>query len=411
MLIHLRKIKKENEKFLRGVSLSKDALENIRVLSCTHLHAGPWCGKILAELGAEVIKIEPLEGEFPRKMIPLMYKGENYFTMQFSDNKKFITINLKNEKGKKILLDLVKVSDVFLESYTPGTLDRLGVGYEKQREVNPRIIYASISGYGYSGPDRNLPGQDYMAQARSGIMSVTGFPDQSPVLSAHGITDHLAAIYTALAIIAALRYRDKTGKGQRIDISLFDVAIDFLTEYNTRYLAEGVPPTRNGNQGIYGGCNVYKAKDGHVLIYYILSWNQLLKAIGREDLIGHPDYTLFKILSTLEVDQMIQDWVKTKTTQEAIELLSKEGVTCAPVQTIDEMFKDPQVLARNIFVDAEHPNIGKVKIQRVPLNLSETPSKVKWLNCSLGYHNKEVYRKILGYSEEKIAKLREEGVI
>jgi len=389
----------------------RNVLEDIRVLSCTHLHAGPWCGKILAELGAEVIKIEPPDGEFPRKMIPLMYKGENYFIMQFSDNKKFITLNLKREKGKKILLDLVKASDVFLESYTPGTLNRLGVGYEKQMEVNPRIIYASISGYGYTGPSKDSPGQDYMAQARSGIMSVTGFPDSPPVLSAHGITDHLAAIYMALAIVAALRHRDKTGRGQRIDISLFDVAVDFLSEYNTRYMAEGVPPTRNGNRGIYGGCNVYKAKDGHVLIYYILSWNQLLKAIGREDLIGHPDYTLFKILSNPEVDQMIQDWVKTKTKKEAFELLSKEGVTCGPVQTIDEMFEDPQVLARNIFVDVDHPNIGKVKIQRTPLNLSETPSRVKWLNCSLGYHNEEVYGNLLGYSKEKIGKLREEGAL
>jgi len=306
---------------------------------------------------------------------------------------------------------LVKASDVFLESYTPGTLNRLGVGYEKQTEVNPRIIYASISGYGYTGPSKDSPGQDYMAQARSGIMSVTGFPDSPPVLSAHGITDHLAAIYMALAIVAALRHRDKTGRGQRIDISLFDVAVDFLSEYNTRYMAEGVLPTRNGNRGIYGGCNVYKAKDGHVLIYYILSWNQLLKAIGREDLIGHPDYTLFKILSNPEVDQMIQDWVKTKTKKEAFELLSKEGVTCGPVQTIDEMFEDPQVLARNIFVDVDHPNIGKVKIQRTPLNLSETPSRVKWLNCSLGYHNEEVYGNLLGYSKEKIGKLREEGAL
>jgi len=300
---------------------------------------------------------------------------------------------------------------VFLESYTPGTLDRLGVGYEKQKGANPRIIYASISGYGYSGPSKNLPGQDYLAQARSGIMTVTGFPDAPPVLSAHGITDHLAAIYTALAILAALRYRDKTGKGQRIGISLFDVAVDFLTEYNTRYIVEGVSPTRNGNRGIYGGCNMYKAKDGYVLIYHILSWNQLLKSIGREDLIGHPDYTPFKIRSNPEVDQIVQDWVKTKTKKETFELLSKEGVTCAPVQTIDEMFEDPQVLARNIFVDIEHPSIGKVKIQRTPLNLSETPSKVKWLNCSLGYHNKEVYGNILGYSEEEIAKLRGEGVI
>jgi crotonobetainyl-CoA:carnitine CoA-transferase CaiB-like acyl-CoA transferase len=391
--------------------VSKSVLKDIRVLSCTHLHAGPWCGKILAELGAEVIKIEPPEGEFPRRMIPLMYHGENYFVMQFSDNKKFITLNLKHEKGSKIFLDLVKASDVFLESYTPGTLDRLGVGYEAQKAVNPRIIYASISGYGYTGPSKDLPGQDYLAQARSGIMSVTGFPQSPHVLSAHGVTDHISAIYTALAILAAIRHRDRTGEGQRIDMSLFDAAVDFLTEYNIRYIAEGVPPTRNGNRGIFGGCNMYKAKDGYVFIYYLLSWNQLLKTIGREDLKDDPDYTTLNILSNAKVDEMIQNWLRTKTRKQAVEQMNKEGVVCAPVQSIDEMFTDPQVLARKLFVDADHPRIGKVKIPRTPLNLSETPSSVQWLDSALGCNNKEVYGKILRYSEEEIAKLQEKGVI
>ena len=391
--------------------MSKSVLKDIRVLSCTHLHAGPWCGKILAELGAEVIKIEPLEGEFPRKMIPLMYKGENYFVMQFSDNKKFITLNLKHEKGRKIFLDLVKASDVFLESYTPGTVDRLGVGYETQRAANPRIIYASISGYGYTGPSKDLPAQDYLAQARSGIMSVTGFPQSPPVLSAHGVTDHISAIYTALAILAAIRYRDNTGKGQRIDMSLFDAAVDFLTEYNIRYLAEGVLPTRNGNTGIFGGCNMFKAKDGYIFVYYLLSWNQLLKTLGREDLIDDPDYTTLNILSNPKVDEMIQNWVGTRTRAEAVEQMNKEGVVCAPVQSLDEMFTDPQVLARKLFVDAEHPRIGRVKIPRTPLNLSETPSEVRCLDSTLGCSNKEVYGGILKYSEEEIARLREEGVI
>jgi len=389
----------------------KKALEGIRVLSCTHVRAGPFCGKILAELGAEVIKIEPPEGEFTRYMVPLMYKGENYFIIHLNDNKKFVTLNLKHEKGKKIFMDLVKISDVFLESYTPGTLDRLGVGYEKQKEVNPNIIYASISGYGYTGPSKNLPGQDYMAQARSGIMSVTGFPESPPVLCAHGVTDHLAAIYTALAILIAIRHKEKTGQGQRIDISLFDVAVDFLCEYSARYIVEGVPPTRNGNQGIYGGCNTYKTKDGYILVFYALSWKNLLRAIGKENLVGSPDYTLDKMVSNPEVDHMIQEWVKTKTRKEAFELLSKEGVTCATVQTIDEMFKDPQVSARNLFVDAEHPTVGKVKIPRAPLNLSETPSRVEWPGCPLGYHNEEVYGKLLGHTKEEIVKLKKTGVI
>ncbi len=391
--------------------MMKGALEGIRVLTCTHLHAGPWCGKLLAELGAEVIKVEPPAGEFARRMMPLIYKGENYFIMQFSDNKKFITLNLKHEAGKELFMKLVKISDVFLESYTPGTLDRLGVGYEKQKEVNSKIIYASISGYGYTGPSKDLPGQDYLAQARSGIMSVTGFPDSPPVLCAHGVTDHLTAVYTALAILVALRHRDQTGEGQRIDMSLFDAAVDFLTEYSTRYIVEGVPPMRNGNRGIYGGCNTYETKDGYLLVLYVLSWEKLLKAIGREDLIGSPDYTLDKIVFSPEIDRMIQDWVRTKTRKEAYELLSEEGVTCAPVQTIDEMFEDPQVSARDMFAEAEHATIGKVKIPRAPLNLSETPSRVKWIKCSVGHHNKDVYGQLLGYNREDIAELRKEGVI
>jgi len=230
-------------------------------------------------------------------------------------------------------------------------------------------------------------------------------------LSAHGVTDHISAIYTALAILVAIRHRDRTGKGQRIDMSLFDAAVDFLSEYNIRYMAEGVPPTRSGNRGIFGGCHMYEAKDGYVFIYYLLSWNQLLKAIGREDLKDDPDYTMFDILSNPKVDEMIQNWVRTKTRKEAVEQLNKEGVVCAPVQSIDEMLKDPQVSARELFVDAEHPRIGKVKIPRTPLNLSETPSKVQWLDSALGCSNKDVYGNILKFSEEEIARLQEEGVI
>jgi crotonobetainyl-CoA:carnitine CoA-transferase CaiB-like acyl-CoA transferase len=362
-------------------------------------------------LGAEVIKVEPKEGEFTRKKIPLMYKGENLFIMQFSDNKKFITLDLKKEKGKRILLDLVAKSDVFLESYTPGTLDRLGVGYQSQLKANPEIIYASISGYGHTGPSRSFPGQDYMAQARSGIMSVTGFPGAPPVLSAHGVTDHLVAIYTALAIMAAIRYKDQTGRGQRIDISLFDVAVDFLTEYNTRYVAEGQPPSRNGNRGIYGGCNLYKAKDGRVLIYYALGWENTLRAIEREDLIGNPDYSLLNILTNPEVDQMIQEWIGNKTRKEVTDQLSSMGVLCAPLQTIDEMFRDPQVLARELLVEVDHPKIGKITIPRTPLNLSVTPSKIEWLDCSVGRNNEDVYHNILKYSVEKTTQLKKEGVI
>ena len=156
---------------------------------------------------------------------------------------------------------------------------------------------------------------------------------------------------------------------------------------------------------------MYEAKDGYVFIYYLLSWNQLLKTIGREDLIDDPDYATFNILSNPKVDQMIQDWVGTKTRKEAVEQMSKEGVVCAPVQNIEEMFEDPQVSARELFVEVEHPRIGKVKIPRTPLNLSETPSKVRWLDSALGCSNKEVYSGILKYSEEEIAKLQEEGVI
>jgi crotonobetainyl-CoA:carnitine CoA-transferase CaiB-like acyl-CoA transferase len=147
-------------------------------------------------------------------------------------------------------------------------------------------------------------------------------------------------------------------------MSLFDAAVDFLSEYNIRYIAEGVPPTRSGNRGIFGGCHMYEAKDGNVFIYYLLSWNQLLKAIGREDLKDDPDYIMFNILSNPKVDEMIQDWVRTKTRKEAVEQLNREGVVCAPVQSIDEMLKDPQVSARGLFVDAEHPRIGKMQQQR-----------------------------------------------
>jgi crotonobetainyl-CoA:carnitine CoA-transferase CaiB-like acyl-CoA transferase len=219
------------------------------------------------------------------------------------------------------------------------------------------------------------------------------------------------AIYTALAIVAAIRYKDKTGHGQRIDISLFDVAVDFLTEYNTRFVTEGNPPRRNGNRGIYGGCNLYNAVDGQVLIYYALNWEDFLRAIDREDLLKNPEYSLFNILANPKVDRIIQEWISNRTRREATEHLSRAGVLCAPLQTIDEMFQDPQVLARKLLVEADHPKIGKITIPRTPLNLSRTPSKIEWLDCSVGGHNEEVYGNILKFSKKKINQLRKQEVI
>lgn len=408
----------------------KKALEDIRVLACTHIHTGAYCSRLLAELGADVIRIEPPRGSLTRNPdgVYITYKSESFFDVHFNAQHRFVTLNLKHEKGKEMFFEMVKKSDVFVENYSFGAMDRMGVGYEAQKKVNPKIIYASIKTYGCTGPYKDYPGNDYLAQARSGLMSVTGWPDGPPTLCGIALVDHHAGILCALSILAALHHRNKTGEGQFIDTALFDAAVDLTCEQSEWYFVSGDPniPVRHGNGGVWDENYrntpkiLYKTKDGYLALLGGLGWEKkmgwesIFRAIGREDLLKDPRYDTAEKVAVRgsEVHGIIEEWTKKRSKYEAFHTLTKAGTFCAPVQTIPEMYdNDTQVEARKLYVEVEHPTLGRIKVERSPLNLSETPGTVEWPGMPVGYHNEEVYGELLGCGREELAKLKEEGTI
>lgn len=387
------------------------ALTEVRVLDATTVLNGPYCGGILGQLGAEVIKIEPPGGELLRRVGPFI-RGESYYFIMTNVNKKFITLNLKHEKGKRLLTELVKKSDVFLENYSPGAMQRLGVGYEDLRKVNPKIIYASSTGYGYTGPNRDLPAFDYILQAMSGAMSFTGYPQCPPTLSKVWWVDLGAALTTATSILAALYHREKTGKGQRIDIAMYDVAVSFIHTYIAQHLIGGKTARIGNRDWLTSPCNIYQAKDEHI---YIIGtpWERFAPAIGRPDLVADPRYQSGqdRISRQDELDKIVQEWVGARTASEAYEAMKKAGIPSALVRTVDQALEDPQTLVREMLVEVEHPTLGKIRVVGSPLKLSETPGKVLRPGYPPGYDNKEVYSTLLGLTQTEVEELRRDGVI
>lgn len=387
------------------------ALKGVRVLDATTVLNGPYCGGILGQLGAEVIKIEAPGGELLRRIGPFI-KGESYYFIMTNTSKKFITLNLKHEKGKRLLMELVKQADVFLENYSPGAMQRLGAGYEDLRRVNPRIIYASSTGYGYSGPNRDLPAFDYILQAMSGAMSFTGYPQNPPTLSKVWWVDLGAALTTATSILAALYHREKTGEGQRIDIAMYDVAVSFIHTYIAQRLVGGKTERIGNRDFLSSPCNVYEAKDGQI---YILGtpWERFAQAIGRPDLVTNPRYQhgQDRIDRQDELDPIVQKWVEERTVAEAYEAMKKAGIPSALVRTVDDAIEDPQTLIREMLIETEHPTLGKIRVVGSPLKLSKTPGRVWRPGYPPGYDNREIYGSLLGLTDQEMEELRREGVI
>lgn len=379
----------------------KKPLENVRVLDLSRYMAGPFCGKILADLGAEVIKIEPPWGEESRFRPPLT-RGLSATFMEFHRGKKGMTLNLKKEKAIKIFKELVKHSDVVLENYSTGTMDRLGIGYETLKEINPQIIFASITGFGQYGPRAERPSFDILGQATSGFMAVVGEsvdPEGPPVLVPEAPGDSIPGTYCALSIIAALYWRQFTGRGQRIEIAQQDVMM-YITPSIATYMLTGLtwPAMRRMTgtdiPGVYG---CFKAKDGYVAVAAPMGpvFDRLVKAFNRE---------------TVD-NAFIEEWVKNSTVDQVVSKLIEADVPTSPVFTISEVVEDEHAHVREMIVEVEHPQAGKVKVVGVPMKFSETPCRVEWPSPLLGQHNEEVLTSLLGYIKEEVAELKKDGVL
>ncbi len=372
------------------------ALEGIRVLDLTHAHAGPICTMFLAALGAEVIKIEPPWGEMTR-MFPPLVKGVSPYFAFINRCKLGVTLNLKHPKGVELFKRLVKVSDIVVENFRPGTMERLGIGWETLKELNPRIILASISGFGQTGPWRDRRSFDLIAQASSGymwLMRDSIDPEGPPHLAPEAIADTIPGLSLLIGILAALIYREKTGRGQRIDVAQMDSMIAVSQSFSFWHLAKTTMDRAVRGFGVY---DAFKARDGYVAI-----------AVQT----GRMEDAMRELMGVEEVTyEAVANWVSERTVKEVVDTLVELGIPVAPVNDLDAVMRNEQARAREMFVKVVHPKLGEILLPGFHIKLSETPGDISRPAPLLGQHNREVYSRLLGLSEEELEELRREGVI
>jgi len=400
----------------------EQALSDVTVLDLGQVIAMPFCTMLLADLGARVIKVESRERGRERVSLGVKRRRggveERVPAAQYRErNKLAVTLELKTPAGVELFKELVRHADVVTENFSVGTLERLGLGYEDLRRVKPEIIYASITAFGQHGPYAAQRGYDILAQAISGYMSITGFPEQPPTRSGQSISDYYAGMLCAFSIVSALHYRQRTGKGQRIDLALLDSLLVALDNLGERYTVGGELLTRAGNVSFGGSSSgVYPTTDGHVAIAAGASdavWRRFCEIIGRSDLSRDPGFSTAAARRDRrdQIAAIIQGWTSARPKAEVVRTLATAGVPAAPVNNVAEMVADPQVQAREMFVELDHPTYGPLKTTGTPLKLSETPGRVRWLAPLPGEHNEQVFVGLLGHTLDDLARWRSEGVI
>jgi formyl-CoA transferase len=391
-------------------------LQDVRVLDLSRVLAAPHCTMVLGDLGAEVIKVErPETGDDTRQWGPPFAGGESTYFLSCNRNKKSITLNLKSERGREIAVALAVKSDVLVENLLPGTLDKMGLGYEALKKINPRLIYCSISGFGQDGPYRDRPGYDLLVQAMGGVMSITGEPDGDPMKVGVAISDIVSGLYAATAILAALNARERTGVGDRIDVALLDSTVSWLANVASAYLVTGNNPKRYGNaHASIVPYEAFHASDG----YFVVAvgnddqWRRFCRALERADLFADERFKTnpLRVKHRDVLIPMLAEYFATKPMTYWLERLEKGEVPAAPVNTFDRVFADPHVLARQMVIDAPHPTIGKLRMVGSPLKMESLKERPFVAPPLLGQHTEEVLRR-LGLQPGEIEKLRKQGVI
>ncbi len=392
------------------------ALEGVRIIDLSRVLAGPFCTMILGDLGAEVIKIEHHEnGDETRGWGPPFVDGESAYYLCANRNKESITLNLKSEQGKEIFRKLVSTGDVVVQNFKTGTLEKMDLGYEQLKEINPSLILASITGFGLTGPYKDLPGYDYIIQAMSGLMSITGEADGPPVKVGVAIADVLTGLYTCIGIISALYHRNKTGEGQEIDISLLDCEISSLINVASNYLLGNVNPVRMGNQHPnIVPYQVFSASDGELVVAVgnDEQFKRFTRVIGRPDLAEREEFrhNEARLRHKDELIPICEELLKTKTKLEWKEQLDAVGIPSGPINTIEEMFADPQVKARDMVVEMDHPLIQNLKLTGSPLKLSKTPVTMRKHPPLHGEHTNSILQEI-GFNEEEITYFKKNKMV
>ena len=391
-------------------------LEDIKVLDFTRVIAGTFCTMYMADLGADVFKVElPGIGEVMRVQPPVK-NGESGFFATLNRGKRSISLNLKDNKAREVIYKMVEKVDVVVENFKPGVMAKLGFDYETFKKINPMIIYGSISGYGQTGPLSDLPSYDLCIQAMCGLMSMNGYPDKPPLRIGNSITDYMSGVLMVVAILGALRHRDKTNKGQYIDIAMYDAGMTMLENSISRYNLTGeIGGLIGSHHPSAAPHNVYKTSDGFVTIIVIEdnSWKKLARIIGKPELADDPEYsTIVKRLEKVEkVDEIVESWSKTKTSAEIMTIFKEEGLACGTVHNVAEVSKSEHSNARGMLVEVQQPQMGPVKIPGCPINFSETPIEIKNPAPLVGEHTKEIICDFLGYSDEEYQRLIDDGII
>jgi len=391
-------------------------LTDIRVLDLSRVLAGPYCTMVLGDLGAEVIKVESPEGDETRRWGPPFAGGESAYYLCANRNKKGIVVNLKTEQGRAILIDLAKRSDVLVENFLPGTLASYALDYEALQAIHPRLVYCSITGFGQQGPLRDQPGYDLMIQAAGGLMSITGEPDGEPMKVGVAVTDLFAGQNAALAILAALHARQRTGVGQHLDIALFDSQVAALANVASNYLISGSAPGRYGN----AHANIvpyqsFRASDGHLILAVGNNgqYSRLCQVLGRPDLSADPRFSTndARVTHRAELITRLQAIFETKPVTHWLSLLESIQIPCSSINTLDQVFATGQVRAREMLVHIEHPALGDLPLVGSPLKMSATPVAYRLPPPLKGQHSREILMDLLGYSELQVDEFRTLGVI
>ncbi|MCK4800435.1 MAG: CoA transferase [Anaerolineales bacterium] len=400
------------------------ALKNIRIVDCTRAMAGPYCTMMLGDFGADVIKVErPGSGDESRGWGPPFvgetygpYPGESAYFLSANRNKRSLTVNLKDSQGQEIIRRLVRKSDVFIENFRTGVLDKMGLGVDDLMAENPQLIYCSISGYGRTGPNKELPGYDAIIQAEGGMMGITGPVEGPPSRVGIPIIDITAGMFAASAIMAALLERIESGQGQHIDVSLLDSQVALLANVASNYLIGKFPAKRLGNA--HPNITPYEAFQAQDKGFVVgaanqRQWEHLCDVIDKPDLKSDPRFKTNqdRVKNRADLVELLNQCFSEKKAQEWLDLFRTAGLPCGPINTIPEVFDHPQVQARDLILDSEHPSAGSIQLTGFPYKLSRTPTELQHPPPILGEHNLEILVGLLEYSPQEAAKFQEDGVI
>ena len=389
-------------------------LKGLVVADFSQLAQGPWATQMLGDMGADIIKIEPVKGDWMRHYSygNLYPKGESISFLSFNRNKRSIALNLKDTKANRVAIDIISKSDILVENFRPGVMDRLGLGYDDMIKINPKLVYCSSSGYGSSGPYLHRPGQDLLAQSISGTAALNGVKGQMPVVTAVGQADLLTSLFINQSVLAAIYSREKTGKGQKIEANLLNSVVGFHVQEITAYLHKGSNPERSEsgipNPWVGAPYGLYNTKDGYIAIG-MNSVQKLAKIVGLPQY-DSKEYASNNVIESRDEIRFAFDVVfQKKRTDEWLEILLKEDIWCSQVNNFDEMVKDSQIKHNEMIIEIDHPVVGRVKTTGFPVWFSETPQKIYKPAPLLNGNAKEILKEICRYGDEIIDTFIKEG--